>query len=302
MKQRYFDLLAVAGIFVAYSVTIRLALGLDLAGSLLGGAANTIPVVIFGVAVRRIIVQRLVGKPVPIQLAAHLLLCVAFTGSSYVLLVVLLGLFNGAGPDGFIVRPFSISGTAWQSLENVTTYALIAAVSHLQAMNHASAASRHPATGTITGAAATATAVAAVAPDASGAEQRFSPATLMPPIAPEPETDARTDTGLSRYFVRIGEELRPLDIDTVVSIGGADDYAEVRTLGGKHLVRVTLAEFAKSLDPAKYVRVHRSWIVNTHRIARAESAGGGRLLLHMETGHTISTSRDGAKRLRNRVL
>jgi DNA-binding LytR/AlgR family response regulator len=42
--------------------------------------------------------------------------------------------------------------------------------------------------------------------------------------------------------------------------------------------------------------------VNTHRIARAEPAGGGRLLLHMETGHTISTSRDGARLLRNRVL
>ena len=65
---------------------------------------------------------------------------------------------------------------------------------------------------------------------------------------------------------------------------------------------VTLAEFAKSLDPAKYVRVHRSWIVNTDRIARAEPAGGGRLLLHMETGQTISTSREGAKLLRNRVL
>jgi DNA-binding LytR/AlgR family response regulator len=116
----------------------------------------------------------------------------------------------------------------------------------------------------------------------------------------QPET--RADVGLSRYFVRIGEELRPLDIDTVVSIGGADDYAEVRTLAGKHLVRVTLAEFAKSLDPAKYVRVHRSWIVNTDRIARAEPAGGGRLLLHMETGQIISTSREGAKLLRNRVL
>jgi DNA-binding LytR/AlgR family response regulator len=87
-----------------------------------------------------------------------------------------------------------------------------------------------------------------------------------------------------------------------VSIAGADDYTEVRTLSSKHLVRVTLAEFAKSLDPAKYIRVHRSWIVNTDRVARAEPAGGGRLLLHMETGETISTSREGAKLLRNRVL
>ena len=48
MSKRNFDLLAIAGIFVAYSVTIRLALGLDFVGCLLGGAANTVPVVIFG--------------------------------------------------------------------------------------------------------------------------------------------------------------------------------------------------------------------------------------------------------------
>ena len=92
-----------------------------------------------------------------------------------------------------------------------------------------------------------------------------------------------------------------LDARQVVCIGGAGDYAEVTTLTGKHLVRVTLAEFAGSLDPAKYVRVHRSWIVNTDRIARLESAGGGRLLLHLETGQTISTSREGASLLRSRV-
>ena len=266
MRQRNFDLLAITGIFVAYSVTVRLALGLEFVGCLLGGAANTVPVVIFGAAVRRIVVRQLAGKPAAIQLAAHLLLCTAFAALSYVMLIVLLGLFSGLGPDGFVVRPFSASGTAWQSLENVTTYALIATVSHMQAL------------------------------------QTETPIAVMSPDTSELEPATRADAGISRYFVRIGEELRPLDVDTVVSIGGADDYADVRTLGGKHLVRVTLAEFAKSLDPAKYVRVHRSWIVNTHRIARAEPAGGGRLLLHMETGQTISTSRDGAKLLRNRVL
>ncbi|WP_404615407.1 LytTR family DNA-binding domain-containing protein [Rhodanobacter hydrolyticus] len=276
---------------MAYTATIRLAMGLDLAGCLLGGAANTIPVVIFGVAVRRIVAQRLVGRAAGIQLVAHLLLCAAFTALSYLLLIVLLGLFNGAGPDGFVVRPFSLSGAAWQSLENVTTYALIAAVSYLQVPDWAQIALRRESAGD-------GAPVAIAAPPASAAEAG-RPAV---PDAPAAESEARADGGLSRYFVRIGDELRPLDMDTVVSIGGADDYAEVRTQSGKHLVRVTLAEFARSLDPAKYVRVHRSWIVNTHRIASAEPAGGGRLLLHMDNGQAISTSRDGAKLLRNRVI
>ena len=94
MRKRNFDLLAIGGIFVAYSVTIRLALGLDFVGCLLGGIANTVPVVIFGIAVRYIVVQRLVGRPTAIQLGTHLLLCAAFVALSYWLLVILLGLFN----------------------------------------------------------------------------------------------------------------------------------------------------------------------------------------------------------------
>jgi DNA-binding LytR/AlgR family response regulator len=305
MKQRNFDFFAVAGIFVAYAATTRVALGLDLIGCLLGGAANTIPVVIFGGVVRRIIVGRLLGKPLEIQLAAHLVLCAAFSALSYCLLIVLLGLFNGAGPNGFVVRPFPVSGTAWQSLENVTTYALIAAVSHLQALNNVSHASHQAATAASAGIKAQELVGAGAGSESHLAEvgARTSPPVDSPPRAlADTEAETGADAGISRYFVKIGEELRPLDIDTVVSINGADDYAEVRTVSGKHLVRVTLADFAKSLDPSKYVRVHRSWIVNTHRVARAEPAGGGRLILHMETGQTISTSRDGAKLLRNRVL
>ena len=293
MRPRIFNLLAIAGVFLAYTITIRLGPRLDLAGCLLGGIANTVPVVIFGMGVRRIVAQRLVGRPLAMQLTAHLLLCAAFATLSYGLLIVLLGLFNGAGPEGFAVKPFSASGTAWQSLENVTTYALIAAIAHLQIVGRA----LHLSDKEVSGFQANGGAV-----ESAVKESIAIPAVSAQPDAARPGPEARTDPGLSRYFVRIGDELRPLDIDTIISIRGADDYAEVRTPAGTHLVRVTLAEFAQSLDSAKYVRVHRSWIVNTHRIARAEPAGGGRLLLHMENGQTISTSRDGARQLRGRVL
>jgi two-component system, LytTR family, response regulator len=108
--------------------------------------------------------------------------------------------------------------------------------------------------------------------------------------------------GWSRYFIRSGDEIQPVDVNSIVSITGADDYAEVSTLGGKHLVRMTLAEFEKSLDPAQFIRVHRSRIVNVDRIARAEPAGGGRLLLHMQDGEAIAASRTGSRLLRDRVI
>ena len=294
MKQRHFDLLAIAGVFAAYSVTLHLALHLDLGQSLLGGFANTIPVVVFGAMVRRIIQQKLIGKPAAIQLLAHLPLCAAFAALSYALLIVLLGLLVGRGPSGFLVKPFSTSGAAWQTLENVTTYALIAAMSYLQAQHGRPGPGHAPIT------------------EAARVSHPVQPATEPMQVTPQESParpaplkeagDSRADADLSRYFVRIGDELRPIDMNSVVSIGGADDYAEVWTLSGKHLVRMTLTEFTRALDPARYARVHRSWIVNVHRIARAEPAGGGRLLLHMETGQTISTSRTGARLLRDRVI
>ena len=113
---------------------------------------------------------------------------------------------------------------------------------------------------------------------------------------------AEPGQALSRYFIRSGEEIRPIDVAGIVSIAGADDYAEVATMTGRHLVRMTLAEFEKALDPAKFIRVHRSRIVNVERIERAEPAGGGRLLLHMEDGEAIAASRSGSRLLRDRVL
>jgi two-component system, LytTR family, response regulator len=116
------------------------------------------------------------------------------------------------------------------------------------------------------------------------------------------DAEDETRPGLSRYFIRSGDEIQPIDVHSIVSISGAGDYAEVATLDGKHLVRMTLIEFEKSLDPARFIRVHRSRIANVERIARAEPAGGGRLLLHMQDGEIISASRAGSRLLRDRVL
>ena len=116
--------------------------------------------------------------------------------------------------------------------------------------------------------------------------------------------DAQDDNrpGFSRYFIRSGDEMQPIDVDSIISITGADDYAEVATVEGTHLVRMTLAEFEKALDSKIFIRVHRSRIVNLERIIRAEPAGGGRLLLHMQNGEAISASRTGSRLLRDRVL
>jgi two-component system LytT family response regulator len=235
--------------------------GGGLLAALAGGVANTLPVVLLGLAARGLIVRHVLGRS-PVRTAVgHVVLAALFVLLSYWLLLVLLGLINGVSATEFDVRPFDPRAMAWQSLQNLTTYGLIAALTHLEARPLALAA---------------------------------EPVEAGPG---EPEASS-----LSRYFIRSGDDLRPIEVAGIVSIAGADDYAEVKTTTGRHLVRMTLAEFEAALDADRFARVHRSHIVNLDRIARAEPAGNGRLLLHMEDGELIQTSRAGSKQVRDRVL
>ena len=107
---------------------------------------------------------------------------------------------------------------------------------------------------------------------------------------------------LVRYLIRNGDEITPVEVDDIVSISGAQDYAEVTTLRGRHLVRLSLTELESRLDPSSFVRVHRSAIINLRRLAKAEPAGAGRMLAHMTTGDVVQVSRSGAQALRQLIV
>jgi hypothetical protein len=265
-------MLAVAVIGCAYTATIFVARDdTDLGAAIVGGIANTVPVILFGGLVRRFIIEKLVGRSAIRQTLGHAVLCMAFLVLSFWVLIILLGMTSGASPFTFEVKPFG-KGSAWQLLENATTYAAIAALSYLQAWRPV-----------------------ANAKSAAGEGEVTLPAGL-------PDLERPRRPRASRHFIRSGEDILPVDVSRVVCITGADDYSDVATLDRNHLVRMTLAEFEKSLDAAVFVRVHRSSIVNVDLIERAEPAGGGRMLLHMANGQVIQSSRAGARLLRARVI
>jgi hypothetical protein len=111
---------------------------------------------------------------------------------------------------------------------------------------------------------------------------------------------ARAD--MSRYFIKDADAIRPIEAREIVSIRGAGDYVEVTTPTGRHLARRTLADFEAMLTAESFIRIHRTAIVNMARIVRAESTGDGRILIHLENGEAIQTSRAGAKALRAHVI
>ena len=108
---------------------------------------------------------------------------------------------------------------------------------------------------------------------------------------------------LQRYLTKQGDELVPVAVDDIVLIRGAQDYAEVTTDDGRtHLVRMSLSGFEERLPEDRFVRVHRSTIVNIAHLGRAEPIGSGRLALHLAGGQMAEASRTGAQALRSLVL
>lgn len=117
-----------------------------------------------------------------------------------------------------------------------------------------------------------------------------------------PAKIAERGPALERYLVRDGDGMSPIAVGAIVTITGAQDYSEVATDSGRHLVRLSLSEFEQRLDPNTFLRVHRSAIINFSRLARAELAGGGRMLAHMDNGDLVQVSRSGAALLRALVV
>ena len=81
------------------------------------------------------------------------------------------------------------------------------------------------------------------------------------------------------------------------AIRGAGDYAEIVTRSARYMSTRSLEHFEDTLSPV-LLRVHRSHLVRLGAIERTEPAGNGRLQLHLVNQDTVTTSREGGKRLR----
>ena len=250
--------------FASYAAALGSVSGWDIRVAVLDSIRNVLALAIPAALAAQVIQRFVLALPRWAAVGAHFGLAWAYALLGYWLLMIFIGLARGDGFVSFRVEPvFNSGAAAWQLLQGMTVYCAIAAIVQMRA-------SAQP----------------------EGAEPRF--------LRLESERGERA--AITRYFVRVGDELKPVDLDQLVVITGADDYAEIATPDGTHLVKMTLAAFERTLDPDRFIRVHRSCIVNIDRIARAEPAGAGGMLLHMENGAMVRASRGGARRLRARVI
>jgi two-component system LytT family response regulator len=105
----------------------------------------------------------------------------------------------------------------------------------------------------------------------------------------------------ARFVVRFGSKVYFVRADEVDWIGGEGNYARLHTAGKRHLVRETLKSVESRLDPHRFVRVHRSAIVNVERIATLQPHSHGQYVVTMKDGARLMSSRTHSGKLRSLI-
>jgi two-component system LytT family response regulator len=118
-------------------------------------------------------------------------------------------------------------------------------------------------------------------------EQRLT--ALLAEHVPAPAgTEARW---VSRLTVRTGERIRFVRVADVDWIEAARNYVWLHSGASRHAVRIPLQALAKRLDPAQFVRIHRSAIVNLDRVREVQAWVGGEYVALLHDGRTLRVSR-----------
>jgi two-component system LytT family response regulator len=109
--------------------------------------------------------------------------------------------------------------------------------------------------------------------------------------------DQTQEKFVSRFTVQTGPRIQIVQADDVAWIGAAGDYAELHAHGRAYLLRETMASLEQRLNPAKFLRIHRSRIVQSANIVELRSIENREFIVRLSDGSEHRSSRTHANRL-----
>jgi two-component system, LytTR family, response regulator len=104
---------------------------------------------------------------------------------------------------------------------------------------------------------------------------------------------------LERVVVKDGTRVQIIPLDKLDYAEAQDDYIALVSQGKKYLKQQTISGLESSLDPAYFVRIHRSYIVNLERVTRLEPYGKDSHVAILSDGTRLPVSRAGLARLKS---
>ena len=104
-----------------------------------------------------------------------------------------------------------------------------------------------------------------------------------------------------RVLVRDGPRVHVIPVDKIDYVQAQDDYVCFRSEGKDYLKEQTLAETEAALDPAVFVRIHRSYLLNIARLVRVDQDERENRVAVLTDGRHLPVSRAGYARLSERL-
>ena len=112
---------------------------------------------------------------------------------------------------------------------------------------------------------------------------------------------ARRGATLERILIRDREQVHVIPVEQVECIEAQGDYLAIEVDGKCHLKPQRISEIEEQLDPARFLRVHRSFIINLAHLQAIERPGPDRHAARLRSGKRVPISRSGYEKLRELV-
>jgi two-component system LytT family response regulator len=126
-------------------------------------------------------------------------------------------------------------------------------------------------------------------------EQRLAgepEAPLAESVEPEPVGGSSDRLVFPRRFLVKGDgQMYFVAVDDIDWIEAYGNYVRLHVGKGVHLIRETLGNIERKLDPTRFARVHRSSIVNLDRVSRMDLWGAGDYVVLLKDGTKLKLSR-----------
>jgi two-component system LytT family response regulator len=110
---------------------------------------------------------------------------------------------------------------------------------------------------------------------------------------PEPVAERSYD----RILLKSSGEIFFLKAEEIDWIEAEGDYMKFHVAGRTHLMRETMARLEERLDPRRFLRIHRSTIVNVDRLRKLSPSFGGEYAVVLQDGTKLKLSRGYHERI-----
>ena len=130
-----------------------------------------------------------------------------------------------------------------------------------------------------------------------GLEEAEKLKNVLAEVAPDsmPDMDEETEHAAGRFekLINIKDrgQIFRVDVDSIERIDAAGDYMCIYTGDNSLILRETMKDLERRLDPRVFQRVHRSKIVNLDRVRQVRPHTNGECLLVLESGAEVKVSR-----------